>query len=258
MLVSSQRKIKRPGLLNLLDQLESADGTSVSFYIPPGLSESEVEKTLSVVAGAADVMPEITQAISRSATGAVLFWGDQGKYLVRPPFPVSEKLFSSGYDVESLRSLLKRDLMIALILLRLGAYAIGVFRGEKLLSSKVGTGHIHARHKKGGTSQQRFARGRLKQMEFFFDRVCGRVRERLEPYMGRLDYVVYGGERHTLLSFRKWCEYLAVVDDRVLGRTLNVREPKQATLEAAIEEVWTSEVTDWREVSQNPAAEGNQ
>lgn len=249
MLVSSRRKVRRLRLLHLLDQLDTADGLAVSFYMPTGVTESEVEKTLNVVAGTDEVLPDIARAVARSTTGAVLFWGENEKCLVVPPFPIKEKLFCSGYDVEALRSVLEQELMVALILLRLGAYAIGVSRGDRLVSSKVGTGHIHARHKKGGSSQRRFERGRLKQMELFFDRVCGRVRERLEPYIGRLDYVVYGGERNTLLSFRRRCEYIKAVDDRVLRRALNIREPKQATLEGAVEEVWASEVISWREVS---------
>jgi peptide subunit release factor 1 (eRF1) len=194
-----------------------------------------------------EVLPDITEVIVRSKTGAVLLWGEQGKYLVLPPFPVKEKLFASGYDVEPLRSLLQQELRVALILLRLGAYAVGVFQGEKLVSSKVGTGLVHSRHRQGGSSAHRFERHREKQIEYFFDRVCGHVREHLEPNLQQLDYVICGGERHTLLSFHKQCEFLKKYDDRILESRLNVREPKQASLEAAISQVWSSEVVEWQE-----------
>jgi hypothetical protein len=59
--------------------------------------------------------------------------------------------------------------------------------------------------------------------------------------------VVYGGERHTLLSFRKQCEFTQKLDDRVLESRLNVREPKQATLEEAISQVWSSTVIQWQD-----------
>ena len=246
MVVSSRCKINRPKLLRLLEELEAASGSATSLYIPPGMPVPEIERMLNIASVGEEVLTDVSKLVSRSATGAVLFWDEQGKCLVLPPFPITEKLFGSGYDVEPLRSLLQREFMVALILLRLGAYAIGVFRGEKLLSSKVGTGHIHSRHRKGGSSQRRFERGREKQIEYFFDRVCSRVRERLEPYIGQLDYVVYGGERHTLLSFRKQCQFLRAIDDRTLRSSVNVREPKQATLEAAIDEVWSSEVIWWQ------------
>jgi hypothetical protein len=247
MLVSSRRKLNRVKMLRLLDRLEDAPGAAVSMYIPPGVPVSGTEKALDFAFNAEDVLPDINRAVAHSTTGVVLFWGEQGKYLVMPPFPISEKLFSSGYDVEPLCSLFRKEFIVALILLRLGAYAIGVFRGQELLSSKVGTGHIHQRHKKGGSSQRRFERGREKQIENFFGRVCTRVQERLYFYVNQLDYIVYGGERHTLLSFRKQCEFLGTIGHRTLGITLNVREPRQVTLENAIDEVWSSEIIQWRE-----------
>jgi peptide subunit release factor 1 (eRF1) len=115
------------------------------------------------------------------------------------------------------------------------------------VDSKVGTGHIHSRHRKGGSSQRRFERRRENESQAFFDRVCGRARERLGPYLEDLDHVVYGGERHTLQAFRKRCVFLGALSDRVLPLVLNVREPKQASLEAAIAEVWSSSVFSWDE-----------
>jgi peptide subunit release factor 1 (eRF1) len=239
-------------MLQLLDELEAAEGTATSLYIPSDLPLPEIEKTLRAPLGPSveEAISDITEAVAHSKTGAVLLWGEQGKYLVLPPFPLKEKLFASGCDVEPLRDLLQRELTVALILLRLGAYAVGVFQGEKLLSSKVGTGLVHSRHRQGGSSAHRFERHREKQIEFFFERVCGHVREHLEPYLQQVDYVIYGGERHTLLSFRKQCEFLQKFDDRILESRLNVREPKQAALEAAINQVWSSTVIQWQETEQ--------
>ncbi|MCJ7522830.1 MAG: hypothetical protein MUP21_11555 [Dehalococcoidia bacterium] len=247
MLLSNRRKLNKSKLLRLLDELETAAGSGTSLYVLPGAPEDEIQKTLDVAVGAEEVISDIIRDAARSTTGAVLFWGERGKYLILPPFPVAEKAFVSGFDVKPLRLMLTKELMIALVLLRLGAYAIGVFQEQILLASKVGTGNIHSRHRKGGSSERRFARHREKEMEYFFTRVCGRVQERLEPYIERLDYLVYGGERHTLLAFRKRCEFLKRLDDRALVPLINVREPKQATLEAAIEQVWSSEVIQWHD-----------
>ncbi|MFQ5826046.1 MAG: Vms1/Ankzf1 family peptidyl-tRNA hydrolase [Dehalococcoidia bacterium] len=244
MLVSTRRQLGRLRMLRLLDNLEAAAGSAISAYILPGSPMPEIEKLLG---GAEETPRDLTKAVARSTTGAVLFWGEPHRYLVLPPFPLKEERVSRGYDVEPLRSLLKQEFTIAMILVRLGAYAIGVFKGEKLLSSKVGRGYVHSRHRKGGSSQRRFERGREKQMEYLFERVCTRVRERLEPYVQQLDYVVYGGERTTLLSFRKRCPFLGLLDDRTSGWLLNIREPRQATLEAAIGEAWSSGVIQWYE-----------
>jgi hypothetical protein len=249
MLLMNRRRFTRVKMLQLLDKLEDAESPATSLYIPHDLPASEVEKTLKAPLGpgVVEAMPYITEAVGRSKTGGVIFWGEENKYLMLPPFSVKERLFSSGYDVEPLRALLQQQLTVALILLRLGAYAVGVFQGEKLMSSKVGTGLVHSRHKKGGSSAHRFERHREKQIEYFFTRVCNHVQERLEPYLQQLDYVIYGGERHTLLSFRKQCRFLQQLDERTLGTLLNVREPKQAALEAAISQVWSSEVIQWED-----------
>jgi len=249
MLVPNRRRLTRQKMLRLLDGLEDAERPAMSLYLPRDLSLPEVEKTLKspLGLGIEEAMSDIDEAVARSKTGAVIFWGDMAKYLVLPPFPIKERLFSSGYDVEPLRSLLQQELTVALILLRLGAYSVGVFEGEKLISSKVGTGLVHSRHRQGGSSAHRFERHREKQMESFFTRVCSHVREHLEPYIQQVDYVIYGGERHTLLSFRKQCDFLQQFNDRVLGTTLNVREPRRATLETAINQAWSSEVVAWEE-----------
>jgi len=236
-------------MLGLLDELEAAKGQATSLYLPQKSLSLDNEKTLRSALGpdAEETLPDIDKILTRSTTGAVIFWGEQGKYLVLPPFPVREKLFASGYDVEPLRSMLRQDLLLALVLVRLGEYAVGIFRGEERVSSKVGTGLVHSRHSKGGSSARRFERHRDKQIEYFFERVCGHVREHLEPHLGQIDHVIYGGERHTLLSFRKRCRFLEQFDDRTLSSLLNVREPRQATLEAAISQAWSSEVIQWQE-----------
>jgi len=236
-------------MLRLLEELGSAEGTATSLYIPNDLPATEVKKALRAPLGSGieEALPDIDKSVACSKTGAVIFWGAQNKYLVLPPFPIAERLFSSGYDVEPLCSILQQELTIALILLRLGAYAVGVFQGEQLVSSKVGTGLVHSRHRQGGSSAHRFERHRDKQIESFFTRVCTHVQENLEPYVKQLNYIIYGGERHTLLSFRKQCEFLQQFDDRTLAKLLNVREPKQATLEAAIIQAWSSEVIEWKE-----------
>jgi peptide subunit release factor 1 (eRF1) len=228
-------------MLRFLNELEIAVGSGVSVYIPPRSSIGEIEEALKT----SPLPSDLAKLAANSKTGAVVFWSEQHRCLILPPFPVVQRLVSTDLNIDPLRSLLEREFTIVLILVRLGSYAIGVFQSEELVSSKVGTGLIHSRHKKGGSSQQRFARYREKQMESFFSRICIYARERLEPYMNRLDYVIYGGERNTLLSFRKQCRFLQLLEDRTLEALFNVRKPGQRTLEAAIGEVWSSEVTEF-------------
>jgi peptide subunit release factor 1 (eRF1) len=244
MLVSTRSRLRKHQLLSLLEKLV-IDHNGVSVYLPGGLPSAEIEKNLNIALNDQQVLPEIAKEIARSITGAALFWGEQYKYLVLPPFPVAEKLISQGYDVAHLSDMMKQELTVALVLVRMGAYAVGVFQNERLLSSKVGTGLVHGRHRQGGSSAHRFERHRDKQIEYFFTRVCLHVREKLEPYLRQVNYLYYGGETFTVRSFREQCQFMKKLDDRTLERLLNVREPKQASLEAAIHEAWASTVIHW-------------
>jgi peptide subunit release factor 1 (eRF1) len=196
-------------------------------------------------AGAAP--PGVAEAAAGSEMGAAFFWSPAQTYLVLPPFAIVEEYMTNSYDVEPLRSLLSRDFLIALVLVRLGAYSIGVCRGTELIDTKTGTGLVHARHKKGGSSQARFARHREKQIEQFLIRACGHVREHFEPHARSLDYLVYGGARTTILLLRKQCPFLSQFDDRILRTLLDIADPRKAVLEKAIGTVWSTDVIEWCE-----------
>jgi len=234
-------------MLGFLDELALMEGGAVSLYLPRGTPPARVEGLLGKVLAAAGMPSGMGEVIGGSETGAVLFWGPAQKCLVLPPFPIGEEYIADGYDIGPLRSLLGRDLLIALVLVRLGAYSIGICRGTELIDSKTGTGLVHARHKKGGSSQARFARHREKQIEFFLDRACGHVQEHIEPHARSLDYLVYGGARSTILSLRKRCPFLSQFDDRILRMLLDIPEPRKAVLEKAVGTVWSTEVIEWCE-----------
>ena len=232
-------------MLGLLAELETADGRAMTLYLSPELPPPDIDTLLNQMPAAQIIASDIVTLAGNSKTGAVLFWGPLRKCLVLPPFPLTEKHIAPGYNVEPLRSLLKRSFGIAFILVRLGAYAIGVCQGEKLIVSKTGTGLIHARHKKGGSSQRRFERHREKQLYYFLKRVCGHAQQQLEPYASTLDYLVYGGSRTAILSLQKQCPFLQQFKERTLPPLLNIPGPGRAVIETAIGDAWTSDVTEW-------------
>lgn len=246
MLSAREYHLKRPKLLSLLEKLAAAGGTARSLYFRPGLPESEIEGVLlRELNTQAMVVP--ASVIGKSATGGVLYWGEAHKYLLLPPFPIAETGTRIGFQVEPLKDLVSTDYTVAVIAVRLGSYGIGVFKGPRLVSSKVGTGLVHARHKKGGSSSGRFARHREKQIEGFFTRVCGHLRDKVEPYLNQVDYAVYGGEAQTVTNFRKSCPLTRQLDGRTLGYLLNLREPRQASLVGAIDDVYAARVVHWYE-----------
>jgi len=234
-------------MLSYLEELALKERSGVSLYLPPGVELTGAVDTMDRVSTVADLPPDLDQLVARSQTGAVLFWGTASKCLILPPFPIAEGLVAESYDVGPLHSLLSQDFMVALVLVRLGAYSIGICQGTKLLDSKTGTGLVHSRHKKGGSSQARFARHREKQIEQFLNRVCVHAREHIEPHARSLDYLVYGGARGTILLLRKQCPFLRQFEDRILRMMLDIPEPRKAVLEQSVVSLWSTSVLEWCE-----------
>lgn len=247
MLVSHSRKLNRTRMLRFLDNLDQIHGQASTYYVTGDVSETTIDELVAALSSGYEQPLNLKEMIIGSKTDSAVFWGERQKCLVRPPFPIGKTAQLEGYNTGELRDLLERHLLIAVVLVRLGDYGIGVFDQEKRLTSKTGTGLIHSRHKKGGSSQRRFERHREKQIEGFFTRVCGHVREQLEPHAKDIDHLIYGGEENTLRSFRKQCGFLSVFDRRVMQMRLNVRKPRQHALEEAIVNVWSSELIEWVE-----------
>jgi hypothetical protein len=247
MLSASRYKLTKARMLRLLEGLKASSIEVASLCIPPAYSHINIEGLLETIVDIKTIPADLSKSMAESPTGSMLFWGPHHRYLVMPPFPVSEEKVAPTCEIEPLYSLLHQEYMLGLVLVRLGAYGVGVYQGEKLLSSKVGTGLVHARHRQGGSSSHRFERHREKQMETFFTRVCGHAREQLEPYARHLNFVLYGGTRETILDFRKQCHFLHELDNKTLDLLLNIREPGQAGLEEGIQEAWSSRVIQWNE-----------
>jgi len=230
--------LKREEMIRFLNKLEAPDNTAKSLYIP---SESSAKR----FSEKPDIPPEIVDLAVKSKTGVVVFWNISQGYAVVPPFPLTAAHSAQEYDVKPLLALLEHDFRVALVLVRLGSYAIGLCHGESLAASKVGTGLVHGRHKKGGSSQQRFQRHRDKQIESFLTRVCHHAREIIEPQATTVDYLAYGGAWTTILSLQKICPFLQKFDARNLPPLLDIGEPRQKILETAIGRVWSSSITEW-------------
>ena len=245
---SKKLVLTRPKTLDFLEKLASTpDDINLTLYLPPRPAPQELENILQEVPIPPDITTSLLKIITSSPTGAAIFRGEQSKYLVIPPFPVAEKSVVRSLDTTPLQSLLNQKYHIGVVLVRLGSYAVGVCRGDTLVSSKVGTGLVHGRHRQGGSSAHRFERHRDKQIESFLIRVCGHAREQLEPYVKSMDYIVYGGARTTILMLQKYCPLLMKLDKPLLPPLLDIPEPRRAVLETAVNRVWSSTIYDWTE-----------
>src|SRR5262245_29342964 len=71
---------------------------------------------------------------------------------VRPPFGLQHEAQYETVELAPLFEALATNHVVAVLLVRLGGYAVGVLDGERLVASKVGSPFVKGRHKKGGSS----------------------------------------------------------------------------------------------------------
>jgi peptide subunit release factor 1 (eRF1) len=190
-----------------------------------------------------DDADRLRDAAAASDTGAVLVATAERMLLVVPPFPVETTVTSNGADTGPLLELLARPRAIGVFLLRMGGYSVGFFRGDALIDSKTGGRFVKNRHRKGGQSQRRFDRIREKQTHEHFGDACDTAKRVLGPHDTEMERVFLGGDRHTLLTFRKECDAFDRYGPRLAARVLAVPgDPRLNLLAAMPREVWSSDV----------------
>jgi hypothetical protein len=123
------------------------------------------------------------------------------RVVCEPPFPPldGDALGDhAGFAPAPLLEHVRRERTVGVLLVRLGGHAAGVFAGERLLDSKVGSRLVHGRHRKGGSSSGRFARRREGQARAALQAAADVADRVLHPWEGRLEAVVLGGDRRAL------------------------------------------------------------
>ena len=240
--VAERYYMTRSRLERWLTDLEQPEGESIALYVKPGQLSLYLESIGREYGSWLHEMKGLPASLAESETGLVLFWSDDRKYVLLPPFPIDLNQFFPAWDASCLRTLLDRKYLLGVVLLRLGGYSVGVFEGDRLLTSKTGTRFVKGRHRAGGQSQRRFERRREEQTRELFDKACSVVRTKFADYEKRLDYVFLGGDKLTLHAFLKRCEYLQGLAGKTLGRVLNVAKPRYEALRNAPTQIWKTRV----------------
>jgi hypothetical protein len=232
--------LSAPRLLRLLDGLDrtGSDTDSETIAVPAG-------ETLPhpVISFADELWDSARDYAGRSEIGTFAFVRPDTITLVVPPYPIAMGFQERGARTEPLRELLANPYRIGVVLLRLGGYAVGVYDGGRLVESRNDSRFVKNRHRKGGQSQRRFDRIREKQVHELFEKLCADAQIRLGPHAESLDFVVYGGDRHTVQAFLQECRFLREIPIQVLPRFLTVPEPRHETLERLPSLLTTSRVT---------------
>jgi len=242
------KAITKRNLYNLLAELEKSPGEYITIYVKPSsfphyINELSLEPKHSTCANEIKQLASTESVIrgtERYNTGAAIFWQESGnRYMVLPPFPIRENKVSLGeLDTSVLYKTLEKKYTIGVVLVAWGSYAVGIFHGDNLIESKVGTGHIHKEHKKGGSSQKRFARRTEEQKKAFLRKVSNRIEERFKSHT--LDYIFFGGNRLISKPLLTECKYLELQAHKISGRVLNIRYANKQTLDGSLEEITKS------------------
>jgi Actinobacteria/chloroflexi VLRF1 release factor len=161
---------------------------------------------------------------------------------VTPPFGLDHEGEYEAVVVEPLLAALLTDHRVAVLLVRLGGYALGVFEGEQLVASKVGTRFVKGRHKKGGSSANRFRRRREEQERELIEAAAAEAARVLGPWRDKVDHVALGGDRTAVartLVERPDLDWLAPL---ALERFFDVPDPRLRVLDELPYQLYAAKV----------------
>jgi hypothetical protein len=178
------------------------------------------------------------------ADGSARIELDEAALTITPPFGLEHE---GEYDVvraEPLLEALAAEPRVAVLLVRMGGYAVGVFEGERLLASKVGTRFVKGRHKKGGSSSNRFRRRRGEQERELVDAAAAEAARVLEPWRDRVEHVALGGDRGAVSRVLASRAELAWLQPLALDRFFDVPEPRLRVLEALPYQLYAAKVVE--------------
>ena len=164
--------------------------------------------------------------------------------VVRPPFGLAHEAAHDAVRLEPLWAELDRDRVVAVLLVRLGGYAVGVFDGERLVASKVGSRFVKNRNKKGGSSSNRFRRRREEQARALVGDAADTAVRILAPWRDRAAHTALGGDRWAVDAVLDARPELAWLRERAVARFFTVPDPRQPVLERLPYDLYAAEVTD--------------
>jgi len=164
--------------------------------------------------------------------------------VVRPPFGLAHEGEYEVVRLEPLFDALDADHVVAALLVRLGGYAVGVFEGERLVASKVGSRFVKGRHKKGGSSSGRFRRRREEQARALIEEAAEVANRVLEPWRDRVEFAALGGDRAAVDRVLAASPLLDWLAERALPRFFTVTEPRRAVLERLPYELYAAQLTE--------------
>ena len=180
---------------------------------------------------------------SRYADGAASFELPGDHLVVRPPFGLEHDAEYDFVHVAPLLTAPAQDRLVGALLVRLGGYAVGVFDGERLVASKVGSRNVHGRHRAGGSSANRFRRRREEQARALVEEAAETAVRVVTPHARGLEAIALGGDRFAVRDTLAVSRELAALAEKALPRFFDVPDPRKQVLERLPYEIYAAEVS---------------
>jgi hypothetical protein len=195
-------------------------------------------------AGLARRLRELEGAAGRTTyvDGTAVVEHGSERWTVRPPFGLAHEGVYDRVEVGPLLAALDADHRIAALLVRLGGYAVGVFEGEALVASKVGSRLVHGRHRAGGSSANRFRRRREKEVRELHEEAAREAWRVLGPWLERVERAALGGDRAAVRGTLDADARLAPLESIALPRFFTVPDPRRDVLERLPRDVYAAEL----------------
>jgi VLRF1 release factor-like protein len=177
------------------------------------------------------------------ADGLVRIEQAEETIVASPPFGLVHEGEYETVHLGPLLEALELDHVVGVLLVRLGGYAVGVFEGERLVASKVGSRFVKNRHKKGGSSANRFRRRREEQARALVGEAAAVAAAVLEPWRDRIEFVALGGDRAAVREVLAGSPRLNWLSERSLPRFFPVPEPRRQVLERLGYDLYSAQVS---------------
>ena len=176
--------------------------------------------------------------------GSVRFELPDLRLTVTPPFGLPHEGEYDEIVTEPVLQALAEDRLVAALLVRLGGYAAGVFDGERLVESKVGSRFVKGRHKKGGSSANRFRRRREGQERELLEAAADEAARVLAPWAGQVERAALGGDREAVRRVLTARRELAWLEPLALARFFTVPDPRLRVLEELPYQLYAARVVE--------------
>jgi hypothetical protein len=187
---------------------------------------------------------EGTPALTVYSGGSARIELDEAVLTVTPPFGLAHEGEYAVVRAGPLLDALDVEPRVAVLLVRMGGYAVGVFEGQRLVASKVGTRFVKGRHKKGGSSSNRFRRRRGEQERELVEAAAVEAARVLLPWRERVSHAALGGDRSAVSRVLESRADLAWVAPIALDRFFDVPDPRLRVLEALPYQLYAAKVVE--------------